>query len=139
MKRISRFNEYQINEGWKENILTAISLAAGVAYGNTNGDALNKTKDKVEMTQSDERGFYSACFQLCQELKNSKLEFDQYKGVVEAQYYFQALRDGKEPKKLSEFGEAAAKSIMQTVMDMDVEEVNRLAKIGETGQLTYNW
>jgi hypothetical protein len=58
---------------------------------------------------------------------------------VEAQYYFQSLRDGEKPNKLSEFGKAAVKSIMNSVMSMDKEEISRLAELGESGKLTANW
>lgn len=139
MKVIKTFQQYKTNEGWKENLLAGLSLASNVAYTQPNVDQYNDTSNKIEMTQSDDRKFYSACFQLCQELKVSKLQFDQYKGILEAQYYFQSLRDGQKPKKLSEFGKAAAKSVMSTVMSMEQEEVNRLAELGESGKITANW
>jgi hypothetical protein len=139
MKIIKTFNQYQTNEGWKENVLAGLSLASNVAYTQPNINYHTDTPNKIEMTQSDDKKFYSACFQLCQELKGSKLEFDQYKGIVEAQYYFQSLRDGEKPRKLSQFGKAAVKSVMNTVMSMDQEEMSRLSKLGESGKLTANW
>ena len=146
MKVIKTFQQYKTNEGWKENILAGLSLVSNVAYTQPNINSTTDTSNKIEMTQSDDSKFYSACFQFCQELKGSKLlnnsistEFDQYKGIVEAQYYFQSLRDGEKPNKLSEFGKAAVKSIMNSVMSRDKEEISRLAELGESGKLTANW
>lgn len=147
MKIIKTFQQYKTNEGWKENILAGLSLVSNVAYTQPNIDSETNTSNKIEMTlPDDDSKFYSACFQLCQELKGSKLlnnnistEFDQYKGIVEAQYYFQSLRDGEKPKKLSEVGKVTVKSVMNTVMSMDKEEISRLAELGESGKLTANW
>lgn len=138
MKRIKNFNDFNcVNEGWKENILAAISLAGSVAYSQPQyNKTIDKVEDKVERTYSDERPFFSACFQLCQELKSSDMPFDQRKGLVEAQLYFQSRRDGVTPEKLSNIGEAAVKSVMETIMKMDNDQVMRLSELGKGGKLT---
>ena len=85
-------HEYEnlINEGWKENILAAITLAAGVGLGSpAKAGSLNNITKIESFIESDEQKFFAACLQLCQELKNSDLSFDQRKSLAEAQLYFQ--------------------------------------------------
>lgn len=137
MKNIKSFKDYNsINEGWKENILAAISLAGSVAYSQPQFKKPINIENKIEMSYSDERPFYSACFQLCEELKTPDLTFDQRRGLVEAQLYFQAKRDGNKTEKLSNVGEAAVKSVMKSIMSMSDNEVMRLSQLGDTGKLT---
>lgn len=139
MKRIKTFSEYdRLNEGWKENILAAISLASSVAgYSQKvdtglKPDSGNKTEMTIEDTKQDKM-VWSACFQLCQEMKSGELSFTERRGIAEAQMYFQAKRDGKSVDKLSKEGEAAVKSILETVKSLDSSRIKELASKGSIG------
>ena len=141
MKHLKRYKSFnRVDEGWKENILVAIALSSSVAYSQPKFDTSFQVTPKTELvepeTVDDKRQFYSACFQLCEELKNPELTFDQRRGLVEAQLYFQSKRDGQKPQKLSEYGKAGVKSVMNTIMDLDADEVARLSELGQTGKLT---
>lgn len=139
MKRIQTFTEYnQINEGWKENILLAISLASSVAGYSQKIDTGNKpdTGNEIEMTVGDtkqDKMVWSACFQLCQEMKSDQLSFTERRGIAEAQLYFGAKRDGKSTDKLSKLGQAAVKSILETVKSLDDGRIKELALKGSSG------
>lgn len=139
MKKIQTFTEYNhLNEGWKENVLAAISLASSVAGYSQKIDTGNKpdTGNKTEMTVQDtkqDKMVWSACFQLCQEMKSGQLSFTERRGIAEAQMYFQAKRDGKSTDKLSKEGEAAVKSILKTVQSLDSSRVKELASKGSGG------
>lgn len=141
MKHLKAYKSFdRVDEGWKENILTAITLASNVAYSQPKFDTSFQVSPKTELVEpgpvDDKKQFYSACFQLCEELKNPQLTFEQRRGLVEAQLYFQSKRDGQKPQKLSEYGKAAVKSVMTTVMDLESDEVARLSELGQTGKLT---
>ena len=141
MKHLRTYKSFdRVDEGWKENILAAITLASNVAYSQPKFDTSFQVSPKTELVEpepvDDKKSFYSACFQLCEELKNPQLTFEQRKGLVEAQLYFQAKRDGQKTQKLSDYGKAAVKSVMSTVMSLDNDEVARLSELGQTGKLT---
>jgi len=131
-------HEYEnlLNEGWKENILAAITLAAGVGLGSpAKAGSLNNITKIESSIKSDEQKFFAACLQLCQELKNSDLSFDQRKSLAEAQLYFQSMRDNITPKKLTEAGAVTVKSVESTVMQMGSEKINMLAQKGLTAKV----
>lgn len=139
MKNILDFKTWQVNEGWKENILLGIS-----SFLSTTGwSGITKTADKephkIEIVSSDikqDKLFYSACFQLCIELKSSPpedLEFYQRRGLAEAALYFQAKRDKKSEPKLSKWGKAATLSVMRTLKEFDESKIKELANRGLTG------
>lgn len=129
MKHLKNFNE--LNEGWKNNLIAAFTLATSVAFANKPQDNIT-TKDKIELVYNDDiKMFFSACLQLSQELKNADLSLEQRKGLAEASRYFQAKRDGIEPQKLSKIGIATVKSVESILMDMTPEQIDYLAKLGK--------
>jgi len=133
MKHLKTFNE--LNEGWKNNLVAAFTLATSVAFANKPQDNI-VTKDKIELVYNDDKiMFFSACLQLTQELKNNDLSLEQRKGLAEASNYFQAKRDGAKPQKLSKVGIATVKSVESLLMDMTPEQINYLAKLGKNAKV----
>ena len=125
--------EYEnlIKEGWKENILAAITLAAGVGLNTpAKASSINSIVKIENSIVSEEQKFFAACLQFCQELKNSDLSFDQRKSLTEAELYFQSKRDNVTPKKLTEAAAVTVKSVESTVMQMTGEEINMLTQKG---------
>ena len=136
MRYLKQYNHYhQTNEGWKENLLVAFTLATNVAFANPPQTNQNNIT-KIETVHIDDRKmFFSACLQLSQELKNDNITFEQRKGLTEAGAYFQSMRDGVKPEQLSEEGLASVKSVESLIMEMSSGQVEQLARLGETAQL----
>lgn len=115
-----------------------ISLATGTA-GWSGMTKTGEDPQKIEIVSSDikeDKLFYSACFQLCLELKSSPpedLEFYQRRGLSEAALYFQAKRDKKSEPKLSKWGKAATLSVMKTLKGFEESKIKELANRGMTG------
>ena len=133
----NREYENLLTEGWKENILAAITLAAGVGLNSPAKANTISSITKIEHSiKSDEQKFFAACLQFSAELnQGSDMGFEQKKGLTEAGLYFQSMRDNTKPIKLTEAGAAAVKSIESTVMQMGGEKFNVLAEKGLTVKL----
>lgn len=138
MRYLQKYNDYnRVDEGWKENLLVAFTLATNVAFSNPPQSNMHKiVQIEQSIKDSDEKDFFSACLQLCEELKKSDLSFEQRRGLVEAQLYFQSMRDGSKSDKLSDEGIASVKSVESLLMKMSNDEVQRLASIGKTAQVS---
>jgi len=136
MRYLKQYNHYhQTNEGWKENLLVAFTLATNVAFANPPQTNQNNITKIETLYKDDRRMFFSACLQLSQELKNDDLTFEQRRGLIEAGRYFQSMRDGVNPEELSEEGLASVKSVESLLMEMTTGQIEQLAKLGETANL----
>ena len=138
MKYLKKWNDFdRVDEGWIHNILTAISLIGGVALP-TITKASTENLDKIEQSISVDKSikveFFSACLQFCNELPITSIE--QKAALVEAKLYFQSLRDGKTPDKLSKEAQIVVKSVEITIINMDKDKFNALSDAGQTAKVS---
>jgi len=137
MKYIKSYKSFDnsINEGWKENLLAGLTLASSVAFATPDVSTYKDTDYQTELVIDKDKDFYAACFQACQEMKSGDLTIDQMSALLEAQLYFQNIRDGKKVTKLSPEGKIAAKVVMKKVMTLPEDEVVRLIDLGHSGKV----
>jgi len=134
MKHIKSYKSFDdsINEGWKENLMAALTLASSVAFASPNVSTYKDNDYQTELVIDKDKDFYAACFQACQEMKSGDLNIDQMAALLEAQMYFQNIRDGKKAPKLSPEGKVAAKVVMKKVISLPEDEVHRLIDLGHS-------
>ncbi len=130
----SKFNDLQISEGWKHNFLLSLSLLMS-------GPLFSRSGDKISMDHNEKsidytKDFWRACFQVCEELKSPKMSIEERSGILEAQLYFQAKRDGSPTKKMSDKGTVVYKIIMEKVSNLTNEQIDDLIRKGSSGYVS---
>jgi len=137
MKHIKSYKSFDdsINEGWKDNLMAALTLASSVAFAGSDVSTYKDDDYQTELVIDKDKDFYAACFQACQEMKSGDLTIDQMGALLEAQLYFQNIRDGKKSPKLSPEGKVAAKVVMKKVITLPEDEIQRLVDLGHSGKV----
>jgi|688.fasta_scaffold451052_3 hypothetical protein len=138
MKHIKTYKGWNdVNEGWKENLITSLTLASSVAFGSPKIETdFNKGYSSELVIEDKDKDFYSACFQACQEMKSGDLNIEQSAALLEAQMYFQSKRDNEKVVKLSDEGKIATKIVMEKVMSLPKDEIQRLIDSGSNGKVS---
>jgi hypothetical protein len=138
MKHIKTYKGWNdVNEGWKENLIAALTLASSVAFGSSKIETdFNKGYSSELVIEDKDKDFYSACFQACQEMKSGDLNIEQSAALLEAQMYFQSKRDNEKVVKLSDEGKIATKIVMEKVMSLPKDEIQRLIDSGSNGKVS---
>lgn len=138
MKHIKTYKGWNdVNEGWKENLIASLTLASSVAFGSPKIETdFNKGYSSELVIEDKDKDFYSACFQACQEMKSGDLNIEQSAALLEAQMYFQSKRDNEKVIKLSDEGKIATKIVMEKVMSLPKDEIQRLIDSGSNGKVS---
>ena len=127
-------------EGWKENLAAGLSLAGSVAMASPNINSFSNFKEnpKVEQSYTDSKEFNKACLAFCQIIKQDYQDVESRAALLEASKYFQSIRDGVKPDKLSERGQKTVELIQNHVSSLSSQEIQELASQGGgtvTGQI----
>jgi hypothetical protein len=69
-------------------------------------------------------------------MKSGDLNIEQSAALLEAQMYFQSKRDNEKVVKLSDEGKIATKIVMEKVMSLPKDEIQRLIDSGSNGKVS---